>query len=177
MAFFLFISLTACRGSNRPVEPPPIDSTATRAHRLPALIASQDTLSTLSDLLEATGLAETLRASGPYTVFAPTDAAFRRAFPLLDSLRTEGLLDSLRRVLSHHIVRGRLYVPTPGSLRVSTLRAAPLTLYRSPADGPLRVNNRQVMQMLEAQNGLLYVLPTVLPLASSDSLRGMSADS
>src|SRR5690242_17444133 len=59
--------------------------------------------------VKAAGLADTLESPGPYTVFAPTDAAFGRLPPgTLDRLVRPENREGLVRLLSYHIVPGRL---------------------------------------------------------------------
>jgi uncharacterized surface protein with fasciclin (FAS1) repeats len=62
---------------------------------------------TLTALLEKAGLAETLQGKGPYTVFAPTDAAFAKVpKATLDALAQDEA--KLRSVLLYHVAKGKL---------------------------------------------------------------------
>src|SRR5450755_2123436 len=79
--------------------------------------AAQGSFKTFSKALKAAGLTETLKAPGPFTVFAPTDAAF--------DILPEGKLDSWRKpenkpelisVLKYHYSPGRLMVADVGKL-------------------------------------------------------------
>ena len=69
-------------------------------------IARDPQLSTLNTLMRQAGLAETLKAPGPYTVFAPTNEAFK-AVPArtLDELKNPA---RLKEVLSYHVLPARL---------------------------------------------------------------------
>jgi uncharacterized surface protein with fasciclin (FAS1) repeats len=81
-------------------------------------VARTPQLSTLSRLLADAGLTETLRGAGPYTLFAPTDEAFK-AVPVkaLDELGKDKV--RLRQVLSHHVLPGRVPAADvkPGNLK------------------------------------------------------------
>jgi uncharacterized surface protein with fasciclin (FAS1) repeats len=62
---------------------------------------------TLASLAQQAGLAETLQAKGPYTVFAPTDAAFAKVpKATLDKLANDKA--ALRSVLLYHVAKGKL---------------------------------------------------------------------
>ena len=70
---------------------------------------SNGSFTTLVAALEAAGLSETLQGDGPFTVFAPTDAAFAK----LPAGTVENLLlaenkDQLTAILTYHVVAGRL---------------------------------------------------------------------
>lgn len=59
--------------------------------------------------LQATGLSETLQGAGPFTLFAPTNAAFDQLPPgTLDSLMQPANREELLRILGYHVVEGRL---------------------------------------------------------------------
>ena len=64
---------------------------------------------TLAAALEAAGLVETLKGEGPFTVFAPTDAAFAQVPPVTrDGWMRPAQKDVLAGVLKNHIVAGKL---------------------------------------------------------------------
>jgi uncharacterized surface protein with fasciclin (FAS1) repeats len=73
-----------------------------------AAVASKDH-QTLVGALKAAGLADTLAGKGPFTVFAPTDAAFARLpAGAVDKLVEPASRDQLRAVLTYHVVPGRI---------------------------------------------------------------------
>lgn len=115
---------------------------------------------TLLTALDAAGLTETLNGAGPYTVFAPTDAAFAA----LPAGALEGLLadpDALRNVLLHHVVTGRAAAADVAGLSsVTTLQGGTLAI--STVDG-VQVGNAQVVAAdVDAANGVIHVIDTVL---------------
>ncbi|HVE88513.1 MAG TPA: fasciclin domain-containing protein [Burkholderiaceae bacterium] len=67
------------------------------------VIGSDPDLSTLSKLINDSGLNETLAGAGPYTVFAPTNEAFK-AVPAKTMAELAANQDQLKRVLTYHVL-------------------------------------------------------------------------
>lgn len=116
---------------------------------------------TLASLLKQAGLAQTLSGTGPYTVFAPTDAAFAKVpKSTLNALAKDKA--QLRTVLLYHVVKGRV-----GSKQVVKLSSAK-TLAGPPvrirvASGSAFVNNAKVTKTdVRASNGVIHVINRVL---------------
>lgn len=163
------LSLTACGSPDAPAPPPQVDSTDTRTQELMELVEEKDSLSALEDALKETDLAKMLRDVGPYTLLAPTNKAFR-ALPSFDTLLVRDPEDSLRTLLSHHVIRGRIRAADiKDSLRVSTLHMEPLTFQLPSATQQLFVNDLPVLESHEAQNGTLYVISSVLHSSPPDT--------
>jgi uncharacterized surface protein with fasciclin (FAS1) repeats len=117
-------------------------------------------LSTLAKLIGDAGLAETLRAPGPYTVFAPSDDAFK-ALPAktLGELAADKAL--LKSVLSYHVVPGRLSAAEVKAGKQKTVQGADLALAR--AGTTLTVEEAVVTQPdVAASNGVVHVIDRVL---------------
>ena len=116
---------------------------------------------TLTKLVVKAGLAGTLSSSGPYTVFAPTDAAFKKIpRSTLNSLAKNRA--KLRAVLLYHVVAGR--VP---SSQVVMLKSAKTLNGKSvrihTAGGKVFVNNAKVTKTdINASNGIIHVVNRVL---------------
>jgi uncharacterized surface protein with fasciclin (FAS1) repeats len=116
---------------------------------------------TLTKLVVKAGLARTLSSSGPYTVFAPTDAAFKKVpKSTLNSLAKNRA--KLRAVLLYHVVAGR--VP---SSQVVMLKSAKTLNGKSvrihTAGGKVFVNNAKVTKTdINASNGVIHVVNRVL---------------
>jgi uncharacterized surface protein with fasciclin (FAS1) repeats len=116
---------------------------------------------TLTKLVVKAGLAGTLSSSGPYTVFAPTDAAFKKVSKsTLNSLAKNRA--KLRAVLLYHVVAGR--VP---SSQVVMLKSAKTLNGKSvrihAAGGKVFVNNAKVTKTdINASNGVIHVVNRVL---------------
>jgi uncharacterized surface protein with fasciclin (FAS1) repeats len=130
---------------------------------------------TLVAAVKAAGLVDTLKGPGPFTVFAPTNAAFE-ALPAgaVDGLLKPEMKADLTKVLTYHVVPGRLDAAAlksqidtgGGSATLTTVAGAPLTA-RAGADGitltdakgnQARVTTADVMQ----SNGVIHVIDTVL---------------
>ena len=116
---------------------------------------------TLVALVKKAGLAGTLSSKGPFTVFAPTDAAFKKVpKATLDALAKDK--KKLKAVLLYHVVKGRV----PAS-KVVTLDSAKTLNGKSVAievkDGMVYVNDAQVTKAdVKARNGIIHVVNEVL---------------
>jgi uncharacterized surface protein with fasciclin (FAS1) repeats len=118
---------------------------------------------TLLAAAQAAGLVDILQARGPLTVFAPTDAAFDALRPgaVQRLLRPENRAE-LRRVLSYHVIEGRVLA---ADLDGRTVRPRTLAGARLSVDGRqgVSVNNARVITAdLAADNGVIHVIDRVL---------------
>ena len=121
---------------------------------------------TLAAALEAAGLVETLQGEGPYTVFAPTDAAFEAALTDLGLTADELLADTetLSSILLYHVVEGEVPAEDVVGLdgqSVPTVNGAEVEI---TVDGEtVMVNDATVTQAdVFASNGVIHVIDTVL---------------
>jgi uncharacterized surface protein with fasciclin (FAS1) repeats len=116
---------------------------------------------TLVALVKKAGLAGTLSSKGPFTVFAPTDAAFKKVpKATLDALAKDK--KKLKAVLLYHVVKGKV----PAS-KVVTLDSAKTLNGKSVSievmDGKVYVNDAQVTTAdVKARNGVIHVINEVL---------------
>jgi transforming growth factor-beta-induced protein len=141
------------------------DSSTTEPEQpLPNLVETAESagdFSTLLVALGAAGLTETVAEGGPFTVFAPTDAAFEA----LPAGVVEALLDDvdlLTAVLTYHVVSGAVGSgELVGQSSVSTLNGATLTVSTSGGD-VLVDDSRVVAADLQAENGIIHVIDRVL---------------
>lgn len=127
--------------------------------------------------VEAAGYEETLRGEGPFTIFAPTDAAFRQ----MDQAEVDRLMqpqnrDELVALLSYHVVAERL---TSESVGARATRPESANGYRVTVDGRdgLRINDELVvMPDITASNGVIQGINSVLSppvlVAQNDSAAG-----
>ena len=110
--------------------------------------------------LKAAGLTDALAAKGPFTVFAPTDEAFRK----LPSGSYDALLkDSakLKAVLNYHVISGYLMAKDVKSGEVMTLQGSTLSAAVSSPD--VRINGARVTQAdLVATNGIIHAIDEVI---------------
>jgi uncharacterized surface protein with fasciclin (FAS1) repeats len=120
-------------------------------------------LSTLVKAVTAAELVETLEEPGPYTVFAPTDAAFEAlGSQTLNTLLKPANKGQLSEILTYHVVPGEL---TSSELsdgqKLKTVQGGSLTVQISGGD--VTVNGATVaMPDVEASNGVVHVIDEVL---------------
>jgi uncharacterized surface protein with fasciclin (FAS1) repeats len=116
---------------------------------------------TLASLLTNAGLARTLQGKGPFTVFAPTDAAFAKVPKATLGALAENKA-KLRAVLLYHVVRGKVTAAQAMKLRsATTLNGKPLTIRVNGGKvlvGGATVTKADVM----ASNGVIHVVNKVL---------------
>jgi uncharacterized surface protein with fasciclin (FAS1) repeats len=126
---------------------------------------------TLVAALTQAGLVETLSGEGPFTVFAPTDAAFEAALTDM-SMTAEDLLANpdLASILTYHVIPGKLLAADVlaaveaggGTASVETVNGAPIEV--TVADGVVTLNGTATVTVadLEAGNGVVHVIDGVL---------------
>ncbi|MBP8243695.1 MAG: fasciclin domain-containing protein [Chitinophagaceae bacterium] len=119
--------------------------------------------STLVAAVKAAGLVETLKGAGPFTVFAPTNAAFN-ALPAgtVDNLLKPENKADLTNVLTYHVVAGTLKAAdlTNGQ-KLKTVQGTDLTV--SIKDGKVMINGANVTAAdLMASNGVIHVIDAVV---------------
>ena len=115
---------------------------------------------TLVAAVKAAGLVDTLKGAGPFTVFAPSDDAFKK----LPAGTVEGLLadvPKLTQVLTYHVVPGAVMSSDiTGPISPATVQGG--TLKIDPSHG-VKVNDATVTQAdIKADNGVIHVIDTVL---------------
>jgi uncharacterized surface protein with fasciclin (FAS1) repeats len=114
---------------------------------------------TLATALQAAGLIETLKGPGPFTVFAPTDAAFSKIPKAdLDALLKDKA--KLTAVLTYHVVPGKVMAKDVKAGKVKTVQGSELTVSTT---GGVMVDNAKVTATdVAADNGVIHVIDTVL---------------
>jgi len=119
-----------------------------------------DSFTSFAAGIEAAHLTDALSGKGPFTVFAPTDEAFRK----LPAGAWDRLLrDSakLKAILNYHIVAGYFMTRDMKSGEVMTLQGTTLTAAVSPEE--VRVNGARVMQAdLTTTNGIVHSIDAVI---------------
>lgn len=125
--------------------------------------ASEGSFNTLSAAVQAAGLEATLDADGPYTVFAPTDAAFA-ALPveIVEKLVKPENQDALQEILAYHVVEGVVAAEEiePGVL--NTLEGDNLEMAVDAAGVTVNGSANVVKPDVAAANGVIHVVDTVL---------------
>ncbi|MBI1191010.1 MAG: fasciclin domain-containing protein [Tepidisphaera sp.] len=119
---------------------------------------------TLATLIEKAGLVDALSGPGPFTVFAPTDEAFAKLpKETVAELLTPAGKEKLTKILTYHVVQGRIFSDKVASKGWSsgTLNGAELT--SKTEHGKVMVNNATVTATdIDASNGVIHVIDTVL---------------
>ncbi len=114
---------------------------------------------TLAAALTAAGLIDTLKGPGPFTVFAPTDAAFAKIPKAdLDALLKDKA--KLTAVLTYHVVPGKVMAADVKAGNVKTVQGSNLSITTA---GGVMVNNAKVVATdIAADNGVIHVIDTVV---------------
>lgn len=138
-----------------------IGPTTARAADIVDTAVAAGSFTTLVSAVKAAGLVHTLKSKGPFTVFAPNDAAFSKLPPgTVDSLLKDKA--KLAAILKYHVIPGRVKAAdvVGKSLKVATVEGQRLSI-----DGTagVKVNDATVVQPdIEASNGVIHVIDTVL---------------
>jgi uncharacterized surface protein with fasciclin (FAS1) repeats len=127
---------------------------------VPEVIAADPELSTLSKLISDAGLTQTLSGTGPFTVFAPTNAAFKNVpAKTMDELAKNKEL--LSQVLTFHVVPTKAMAADVKQGNVKSVNGANLAL--SKAGAYVTVEDAVVTKAdLAATNGVVHVIDRVL---------------
>jgi len=121
---------------------------------------SAGSFNTLVTAVQAAGLVDTLKGPGPFTVFAPTDEAFAKVpKDKLDALLKDKA--ALTKVLTYHVVPGKVMAKDVKAGQVKTVQGSPLTV--TVNGGKVMVDNAKVVKTdVVADNGVIHVIDTVL---------------
>jgi uncharacterized surface protein with fasciclin (FAS1) repeats len=136
-----------------------LSAAAVQAKDIVDTAVSAGDFTTLAAALERAGLVETLKGKGPFTVFAPTDAAFAKV-PKKD---LEALLadkSKLAAVLTYHVVPGRVMAKDVQAGKVKTVQGSDLTVSTSAG---VQVDGANVTKAdIVADNGVIHVIDSVV---------------
>ncbi len=125
------------------------------------IAVSAEGFCTLVTAVKAANLVDTLKSPGPFTVFAPTDAAFAKLPPGTLTTLVQNI-PQLTRILCYHVVPGRLKKADLAKHQsVGSVEGSPIDLF---IEGDVfEVNNATVIQAdIEADNGIIHVIDTVI---------------
>ena len=114
---------------------------------------------TLAAALTAADLVATLKGKGPFTVFAPTDAAFAKIPKAdLDALLKDKA--KLTAVLTYHVVAGKVMAADVKAGKVKTAQGSEITISTM---GGVSVDNAKVIKTdIMASNGVIHVIDSVI---------------
>jgi uncharacterized surface protein with fasciclin (FAS1) repeats len=116
---------------------------------------------TLVTAVKAAGLVETLKGEGPFTVFAPTDAAFAKVpTDTLNALLADKA--ALANVLTYHVVAGKVMAADVVKL-TSAVTVQGQAVSIEVKDGKVYIDGTQVVTTdIEASNGVIHVIDAVI---------------
>ena len=170
-SFSAFLLLSCNSEANKTTEMTPVDTVkkeevaaapAAPKNIVDVAIGSPDH-TTLVAALTAAGLVETLKGAGPFTVFAPTNAAFS-ALPAgtVDGLLKPENKEKLTKILTYHVVAGAIKAADlKDGQKVKTLQGEELTV--SIKAGKVMINGANVTAAdLIGSNGVVHVIDAVL---------------
>jgi uncharacterized surface protein with fasciclin (FAS1) repeats len=146
-AMFAALAITGCATQASPVS-------------VADTIAAKPQLSTLNSLVAKTGLTDTLKGTGPFTVFAPSDEAFAKVpAKTMDALAQDPA--KLKAVLTYHVLSGKFMAADVKNGNSKTVNGANLAL--SKAGEYVTVEQAMVQTAdISATNGVVHIVDSVL---------------
>ena len=168
LALVASISFAACGSDSASTESTEVAATETtvagamtEAGDIVAVASATEGFGTLVAALTAGGLVETLQGAGPFTVFAPSDAAFAELpAGLLDKLLLPANKDVLVAILTYHVVAGKVMAADVVAGDVATVEGSNVTLDTMSG---VKVNGATVTTAdVAASNGVIHVIDAVL---------------
>ena len=118
---------------------------------------------TLVTAVKAAGLVDTLKGQGPFTVFAPTDAAFAKLPKgTVESLLKPENKDKLVKILTYHVVPGKILAGDIAgkTAKVATVEGSKLSV---DATAGVRIDSATVVAAdVAASNGVIHIIDTVV---------------
>ena len=166
LALVASIAFTACGSDSEATEETVteesvVETETAEATDVVAVAVATEGFSTIVAALTAAGLVETLQGEGPFTVFAPNDAAFE-ALPagLLEKLLLPENIAVLTSILTYHVVAGNVLSTDVVAGDAASLEGSTLAL---TTDMGVMVNDATVIQAdVTASNGVIHVIDKVL---------------
>ena len=146
------------------IQPPPkAPITETKETKnLVELAQANGSFKTLLKALDAAGLTKTLQGTGPFTIFAPTDEAFKKLpqDALRELLKPENK-EVLVKVLTYHVVPGKVLSSDLKSGEVKSLQGDPITV-KVDSNG-VRVNDAKVTKAdIQGSNGVIHQIDVLI---------------
>jgi uncharacterized surface protein with fasciclin (FAS1) repeats len=140
-----------------------LSARSARAQDIVDIAASNPDFSTLVTAIKAAGLVDTLKGPGPFTVFAPTNAAFAK----LPKGSVEKLLKNkaaLTRILTYHVVPGKILaadvLKLKNGTRVKSVEGSEILVRNKPG---VMVDRAKVIKTdIIADNGVIHVIDSVI---------------
>lgn len=122
--------------------------------------SSAGSFNTLVVAIQKAGLVDTLKGSGPFTVFAPTDAAFAKIPPAqLEAILADKAM--LTKILTYHVVAGKVMAADVKAGPAKSVEGDNITI--TTANGGVMVDKANVIKTdILASNGVIHVIDSVM---------------
>lgn len=129
---------------------------------IPGVAKAAGDFGTLLAAVEAAGLSETLMGEGPFTVLAPTDAAFKALGNTVNELLLPENKDKLASILTYHVIPGRVYSDQVAGLEsATTVQGSDVSI--SVNGKAVKIDDATVIKAdIEAANGVIHVINKVI---------------
>jgi uncharacterized surface protein with fasciclin (FAS1) repeats len=150
----LTLAMTAAMAATLTAKAQDIVETAIQAGSFTTLVAA----------VEAAGLVETLQSEGPFTVFAPTDAAFA-ALPegTVESLLEPENRDQLVAILTYHVLAGKVMSADISGKALNPETVQGSTVSVDATGDTVKVDGATVITAdIETSNGVIHVIDAVI---------------
>ena len=159
----LEVPVTPTPGSGTGTPSPTPGTGGTQGKNLVSVVQGNSQFSKLGQALKSAGLISTLQGPGPFTIFAPTDAAFAKLpqDAVRDLFKPENK-EVLVKILRYHVVQGNL--PSSGlkSGELKTIEGGPINVKVDSGKGVM-VNDAKVVQPdIKASNGVIHAIDNVI---------------
>jgi uncharacterized surface protein with fasciclin (FAS1) repeats len=124
---------------------------------------SAGSFKTLVAAVEAAGLVETLKSKGPFTVFAPTDDAFKKVpKDAIDALLKPENKDKLTAILTYHVVPGKVMAADVVKMKSAETVNGQMVSINAKGDTVMIDNAKVIKTDIKASNGVIHVIDTVI---------------
>jgi uncharacterized surface protein with fasciclin (FAS1) repeats len=125
------------------------------------IAVSNPDFSILVEAVSKAGLVDALSAEGPFTVFAPTNDAFKSLFSQLGVSGVKDLTaEQLTPILTYHVVSGKVMSTDLSNTSVATLNGQKIKIDLSSG---VKINDSKVVAAdIEGKNGVIHVIDSVL---------------
>jgi uncharacterized surface protein with fasciclin (FAS1) repeats len=141
-------------------------ATAARAADIVDTIAGTPNLSMFASVIKAAGIADKLKGPGPFTVFAPTDDAFKRlpANRMTDLMKPENK-DRLVKLLTYHVIASRLTSEDIGDkdFKMKSVNGKEIEIDADEPEQGIKINTGKITHAdIAADNGVIHEISRVL---------------
>lgn len=142
-------------------EPAPVTTTNAQDQTITDYLAARPDLSSTSTAIATAGLAEALTEPGPFTFFAPSNAAYERVPAAeMDALLNDNV--RLARTMQYHVVADRVTVADLARLGMALSTMGQAITISADDSGTVLANGAPVLESIETANGIIHVVDGIL---------------